>query len=540
MADVSRGGVFNLKTAKLLIKYLALMGYNDLMLYMEDVYELPKYPYFGHHRGRYTLDELRELVEYGERFGVTLTPCIQTLGHLRSMLRWPCFASIRDTDDVLYVGKDETYEFLDYVFETLCSVFKTRRFNIGMDEAHSLGTGARLEKEGFVPKSELMRIHLKRIAELCKKHGIKPLIWSDMFFRPLNPDNEYYSADLQVPDEVINSVPEDFTLVYWEYYNCDMTDELKAIFDNMMAQHLRFNNPTAYAGCTWRWVGFAPKNAFSMLTSNYHVNGCLDNNIRDITMTSWSNDGSESSHFSAIPAVMLYAEKLYTGSRERLDISDALFDIFGLTLDDYLLLDEPNRVPGSPPTRLSQGKNPCKNLFYQDCLCGKMDAHSDPSYKAFYAELSKKLYAKKDVKRFGYLFEVLGALCQVLKTKATLSLDLRKAYLENDRQRLDELCWEIDTMIADLDVFTELFRKQWLKEYKMWGYENIEMRFGSVKERAIGTKKTVREYLNGELEAIEPLEDEVLYFDCRPADSEKNKIASIGHYLQCTPINYLL
>jgi hypothetical protein len=263
-----------------------------------------------------------------------------------------------------------------------------------------------------------------------------------MFFRPLS-GGEYYTKDVTVPQTVIDSVPEDFTLVYWEYYHCDMDAEKKAIFDNMMAQHMRFKNPVAYAGCIWRWVGFAPKNAFSMLTSNYHINGCLDNNIRDITVTSWSNDGCEASHFSAFPAAMLYAEKLYTASRERLDVSGPLFDIFGLTLDDYLLMDKPNTVPNSPPLELSQGKNPCKNLFYQDCLCGKMDAHTDPSYKSFYAELAKKLYEKKDIKRFGYIFETLGALCEVMKTKATLSIDLRKAYLENDREKLKSLCDDI-------------------------------------------------------------------------------------------------
>ena len=30
------------------------MGLNSLMLYMEDTYEIPEYPYFGHLRGRYS------------------------------------------------------------------------------------------------------------------------------------------------------------------------------------------------------------------------------------------------------------------------------------------------------------------------------------------------------------------------------------------------------------------------------------------------------------------------------------------------------
>ena len=43
MADASRNAVPNLKSAKQLIRYLAMMGYNSMMLYTEDTFELPDY-----------------------------------------------------------------------------------------------------------------------------------------------------------------------------------------------------------------------------------------------------------------------------------------------------------------------------------------------------------------------------------------------------------------------------------------------------------------------------------------------------------------
>ena len=60
MADNSRNAVYNLPTAKRVIRYLALMGYNAMMLYTEDTYELPEYPYFGHMRGRFSEEELKD------------------------------------------------------------------------------------------------------------------------------------------------------------------------------------------------------------------------------------------------------------------------------------------------------------------------------------------------------------------------------------------------------------------------------------------------------------------------------------------------
>ena len=63
MADCSRNAVLNLDTVKELIRTLALMGHNSLMLYTEDTYEVEGEPYFGYMRGRYNREELRELEE---------------------------------------------------------------------------------------------------------------------------------------------------------------------------------------------------------------------------------------------------------------------------------------------------------------------------------------------------------------------------------------------------------------------------------------------------------------------------------------------
>ena len=82
MADNSRNAVFNIPSAKKMIRYLASMGYNSMMLYTEDTYEIPGYKYFGYMRGRFSAEELKELDGYADSFGIELIPCIQTLAHL--------------------------------------------------------------------------------------------------------------------------------------------------------------------------------------------------------------------------------------------------------------------------------------------------------------------------------------------------------------------------------------------------------------------------------------------------------------------------
>ena len=51
MLDCSRMAVMNLPTLKKWIDIMADLGYNTLMLYTEDTYEVDNQPYFGYLRG---------------------------------------------------------------------------------------------------------------------------------------------------------------------------------------------------------------------------------------------------------------------------------------------------------------------------------------------------------------------------------------------------------------------------------------------------------------------------------------------------------
>ena len=106
MGDCSRNAVYNISTAKQMIRYLARMGYDSMMLYTEDTYELPGYPYFGHMRGHFSETELTELDNYATMFGIELIPCIQTLAHMSTALRWPDFDGYKDSEDILLVGDE--------------------------------------------------------------------------------------------------------------------------------------------------------------------------------------------------------------------------------------------------------------------------------------------------------------------------------------------------------------------------------------------------------------------------------------------------
>ena len=105
MLDCSRNAVPTMAAAKTFLRRLSRMGYNAVLLYAEDTYEVAGRPYFGYLRGRFSQAELRELDQYADALGIEMIPCIQTLGHMARALRWPCMEDVRDTDDVLLLDE---------------------------------------------------------------------------------------------------------------------------------------------------------------------------------------------------------------------------------------------------------------------------------------------------------------------------------------------------------------------------------------------------------------------------------------------------
>lgn len=82
MFDLSRNGVLTVESFKFMLRKMALMGLNSVMLYLEDTYEIEGEPYFGYMRGRYSAAELKEIDDYADQFGIEAFPSIQTLAHL--------------------------------------------------------------------------------------------------------------------------------------------------------------------------------------------------------------------------------------------------------------------------------------------------------------------------------------------------------------------------------------------------------------------------------------------------------------------------
>ena len=124
MIDCARNGAMNVQAIKRFIINLALIGYDSLQLYIEDVINIKEERMLGYMRGAYTIDELKNIEDFASMFGIEMIPCIQTLAHYNQIFRYPEYMAINDIDDILLIDDERTYELLENVFKTVRKCFK--------------------------------------------------------------------------------------------------------------------------------------------------------------------------------------------------------------------------------------------------------------------------------------------------------------------------------------------------------------------------------------------------------------------------------
>lgn len=496
MLDISRNAVLKVETIKDVILHLALLGYNSLQLYTEDTLEVENEEYFGYMRGALTGEEIKEIDHYCKLFGIELIPCIQTLAHLNQITRYERYDKIIDYSDILLVGEEKTYELLENIFKTVSKNFTSRNINIGMDEAHMVGLGKYLDRNGYKNRFDIMLEHLNRVLELCKKYDFKPQMWSDMFFRLIS-GGDYYNTKIDKDvQKLFDKIPKEVKLIYWDYYSLDPDR-----YENNLNLHKKISNNVGFAGGAWKWTGFAPDNLFSIKTGEQSMKACKNMGMDSFLLTCWGDNGAEASVYSILPSIYYYAEEAYSGHFDK----DLFVHLAGINFDDFMKIDLPNRI--KKPIDYDRN-NASKFFLYNDLLIGTFDSlvfdSIDEIYEKNALEL-REVCSKSD--RYGYLFNTLSKLCEVLSLKTKLGVDLKTAYNNKDKQKLLEIKDTVlPQLISKLDSFYESFFYQWHMENKSFGFEVQSIRIGGLITRIKYVQKRLEQYLNGEILKIEELE----------------------------------
>ena len=509
MVDAARNAVPSIKTLKEMVVNLAILGYNQMYLYLEDVIEVQNEQYFGYLRGRYTEKEIKELDNFAKELGIELVPCVETLAHLNCIFHWPHYSSINDTADILLVGDKKTKQLIENLFKTISNCFSSKTIHIGMDEAYLVGRGRYQDINGSKQTFDVIYQHLKDVEEIAKQYGYKLQMWSDMFFRA-SFDGVYYKKDGTLSEKTRNKAIAHIDQFYWDY----VTDN-EEMLDNMFKNHKLLNKDLSFAAGAWKWNGINPSNKYSIYNLKIQIPKCKEYKVKNFLLTAWSDDGAEASVFSTLPTIINCAELSYNDNIQESELENISNNLFHFHYNDFL---------DSDLTLVKKGEELCgynylnysslaKILLFNDPLSG---AYDGVIKEHFSLDNLKNLTIKmnnhaKNNPAFEWYFKNLSNLCSVLEIKAKLGLRLRDCYQRKDCNGLKHIIKkEIPCLIKRLDRLINSSYKQWMNENKSNGLDLNIKRLGGLKERLSIVIKLVNDYLTHRVESINELEEELI------------------------------
>lgn len=160
--------------------------------------------------GYYTQDQVREIISYAERLGITVIPEIDLPGHmLGALAAYPqlgCSGGPYETwtkwgvsDQVLCPGKEETFAFLEGVLAEVAEIFPSEYIHIGGDECEKTewekcpDCQARIKElgitasEGFTAEQYLQSYVTRRVQDYLATLGKKIIGWDEILDGELSP-----------------------------------------------------------------------------------------------------------------------------------------------------------------------------------------------------------------------------------------------------------------------------------------------------------------------------------------------------------------
>ena len=497
MLDCSRNAVMTADYFKKWLRRLALMGYNMAMLYTEETYELPGEPYFGYQRGRYTMEELQEIDRYADCLGIEMIPCIQTLGHMEQILRWHAYDDIKDVRNVMLVDEPKTYALVDKMLDFWSSAFKTRRIHIGLDETWGLGRGKFIDRFGYQPSHEILGRHVEKVVKACRKRGLEPMMWHDMYVRMFSKTENIYDANVEIPADVLSKIPEGLQLVYWDYYHED-----EKTYKDMISLVRKMGREPIMAGGVWTWGhGFWHQHGKTEKFGRACINACRKEGVKEIFFTMWGDDGGFCEYDSSLAGLLFSADQAYAGQDNAEALEKRFRAICQASYSAVVAADELNNA-----TVAMIWDDPIQGIFWRQMELKESDfwARTIKSYQNLQPRLARLAEEDQAVD-----FAFAHALCVAGLLKMQLRKNLEDAYKNRDNRLLEAVRRDVPGVADAMVRFMDAFRAQWMRRNKPQGLETMQRRLACVVERLRELDRRLEEYLDGRAAGIPELDEQV-------------------------------
>ena len=521
MIDVSRGRVLKVDFLKGRFDRMRKMGYNAVMLYTEDVFKLEDEPKWGYMRGGYSAEDIRTLKAYADGLGLTLVPCIETLGHLEQPLRWTEYADIRNTASTLLAGEERTYALIDKMLAFWRQTVGGARIHLGMDEADGFAGGKCRRLPDETSDVDVFLRHLKRVCDLCAKHGFtEPIVWSDMFSRLASKTHDYYDPQVEADASLAARIPSGLRLCYWDYFHSD-----RAYYAGMIEGHRSLGSEPILAGGIQLWKHFLHDREKTLATMKPFVEAAKEKGCGEFFFTLWGDDGGYAIPEMAEEGLFACAEIAAGRTAEPTEENCARFK--ALTGWDYRSMARLGEVcrhyADDWPDMIQEASvlydDPLFCANYRNYLVRKPSETKDRRfYCAVYRDAAWRDDGEKvmaDYRRtLNACTDLPGvppaatALVRVLSAKVGYEADVLAAWRTKDRKALGQIAAkDLPALVAAMRDFMELYRADWYATSQPFGFERIQKRNAAALARLEEAQRRLDDWLAGRVATVEELDE---------------------------------
>jgi hexosaminidase len=307
MLDISRCKVPTMEELFRLIDLLALIGYNELQLYIEHTFRFQDHEAVWKDASPLSGEEIRQIDQYCQERFIELVPNLNSFGHFERWLCHPAYKQMAECPDGFvrenpYIKRDhgttlkpnqQSLDFIDSLYEEYLPNFTSREFNVGLDEPWELGQGWSRQEVEKTSKGAVYLRHLEGIRKLVEKHGRHMQFWSDVLLE--DPENAKLLDKHASP-------------IIWGY-------EPTHPFEEQAAAIARCGLKFCLAPGTGTWKSFTGRWPIAQKNIELACSQAQEHEAEGILLTSWGDCGNHQPWPTMYPGMLHGAQLSWNGEQ---------------------------------------------------------------------------------------------------------------------------------------------------------------------------------------------------------------------------------
>ncbi len=433
--DIARGGVPTVEEMKRILKLLFLLKYTHFGIYFEDLFPWTDSE-IGRFRGRYTKEELKKIIDYGEKLGVDVFPSLELTGHMEHILAIPKYRKFSEwhnySEGCLDLSNERAKKFALELLEEVLDFFPSSYAHIGGDETWALGRGKSLNKTWNFRGPELYENHYAQMINAVISHSKKAIMWGDMLTGMYLNGSEKLKWQSVLRSDIWDKV----VIANWDYSPKEeekFEKEIESFGDKRKEKQLAcpgFSN----------WNTYYPNFEDALKNIRNFLKAARKKKLPGFLVTSWGDDGAECL-FSFLNPLLLATMEIAEGN--------------GKWEEKWLAIS---------------GEN--ENVLHVRKVLGKSNLLTSVK-RALFFELNPYYKFETETQRMKTLWE--DALNESKDVPLPRDLEFVRTLLKISLKKIAN-----DVKSSDFTELAKAYSQLWLAERKREGLEKIVAKFWSL------------------------------------------------------------